>query len=121
MINNPDLFLPIAVFASFIDGETKIINIQNLRHKESDRVKSLTDNFDKLGIKYETTSRHISIYGNKEERNIAMLDGANDHRVIMAFTVLALATGHSYLMKNVDMITKSYPNFLEDINNLGEN
>ncbi len=119
VINNPDLFLPIAVFASFIDGETKIINIQNLRHKESDRVKSLTDNFNKLGIKYETTSRHISIYGNKEERNIAMLDGANDHRVIMAFTVLALATGHSYLMKNVDMITKSYPNFLEDINNLG--
>lgn len=119
IVNNPDLFLPIGVLASFIEGETQILNIQNLRHKESDRVKSLTDNFDKLGINYEASSRMISIYGSNGKRNIATLDGANDHRVIMAFTVFALASRQTYLMKNVDMISKSYPDFLKDINNLG--
>ena len=112
VIDNPDLFLIIAILASFIDGETEIINIQNLRHKESDRVKSLTDNFDKLGIKYLLTGNAITIYGNEEKKEIAILDGFNDHRVIMSLVVFALASRQTYLIKNVSFITKSYPNFL---------
>lgn len=120
VVNNPDLFLILGVLASFIDGETHIINIQNLRHKESDRVKSLTDNFDILGINYEVSNRTITINGNsKIHQEIKLLDGFNDHRVIMSFTVFALAKRHPYLLKNVELITKSYPNFLKDINNLG--
>ena len=119
VIDNPDLFLIIAILASFIDGETEIINIQNLRHKESDRVKSLTDNFDKLGIKYLLTGNAITIYGNEEKKEIAILDGFNDHRVIMSLVVFALASRQTYLIKNVSFITKSYPNFLNDIINLG--
>ncbi|MGI6781252.1 MAG: 3-phosphoshikimate 1-carboxyvinyltransferase [Acholeplasmataceae bacterium] len=120
LIDNPDLFLIIGILASFINGETHMINIQNLRVKESDRVRSLTENFDILGVEYIVTHNTITIFGNhKINKEVKILNGYNDHRVIMSLVVYAVASKCPYLIKNVAMITKSYPNFLKDITNLG--
>ena len=118
LIDHPDLFLPLAVLATFIPGKTKFINIGNLKYKESNRLLSLTKNFDNLGIKYQNSEDWITIQGTKSKGN-AILDGFNDHRVIMAFTIYALLNKSNYLIENTELIIKTYPNFYSDIRSIG--
>ena len=120
LIDHPDLFLPLAVFASFIDGKTKFINITNLKYKESNRLKSLVTNFDNLKIRYQIAEDWITIKGSKPVGNI-LINGYNDHRVIMAFTVLGLANKKTYIIKNTEQIIKTYPEFFNDLIKLGGN
>lgn len=117
---HPDLFLILAVLAIFSKGVTTFTNIDNLRHKESDRINSLITNLDILGIDYKLGDNKLEIHGDKPLNN-KILDAYNDHRVIMALTVLAIANGGNYLIRNTKGIDKTYPNFKEDLERLGVN
>lgn len=118
LIDNPDLFPPLAVLAAFIPVKTKFINIQNLRFKESDRINAMIQNFAKLGIEYQLGEDFIVIKGTKPNGK-KVLDGFNDHRIIMALTILTLISKDDYLIINTQEIVKTYPQFFEDIKLLG--
>ncbi|MCM1284843.1 MAG: 3-phosphoshikimate 1-carboxyvinyltransferase [Acetobacter sp.] len=116
--NIPDLVPIIAVMASFAEGKTVISGAERLRYKESDRIESVVSNLRLLGVDVEETGDGMIINGQCALKN-AKLNGFNDHRILMAFSVAALAVDGEVEISDAESINKSYPSFFEDYNKLG--
>ena len=113
----PDMVPALSVVAANAKGKTVIRNIQRLRIKESDRVMSIISNLNRAGVKASATESEIIIEGS--EIKGAELEGFNDHRIVMAFSILALNAKGKTLISDAQSINKSYPAFFEDYNSLG--
>ncbi len=109
--------LPIlAVVGCYAEGSTRLVNGAIARKKESDRIHAMYQELSKMGAQ---------IYEEKEGLRIetSSLHGAdlhahNDHRVAMALTVAALAASSPSTL-DLDCVVKSYPNFVQDFQQLG--
>ena len=115
--NIPDLVPVLAAVASTAKGKTVIKNAERLRLKESDRIESVVSNLRKMGIEVCETPDGMIIEGG--EVSGAELYGFNDHRIVMAFSVLALNANGKTRISDAFSINKSYPGFFEDYNLLG--
>ena len=113
----PDMVPALSVVAANADGKTVIKNIQRLRLKESDRVESIVSNLKKAGAEALATEDSIIIEGS--EISGAELSGFNDHRIVMAFSVLALTANGKTTISDAQSINKSYPAYFNDYNSLG--
>lgn len=104
----------IAVAALFADGTTVISDAQELKVKETNRIKAVTDELKKCGADITETVDGMIINGNKP------LHGADfvtygDHRMAMSLAVVAqLADGESTI-DDSDCVAVSYPNFFDDL------
>lgn len=115
--NIPDLVQIISVVASFAQGESKLYNVDRLRIKESDRVQAILDMLSASNIKARYSDNAIYVSGGEPKGGV--FDGGNDHRTVMSSAVLGLnATSDSNVL-GAEAITKSYPNFFQDIIKLG--
>lgn len=113
----PDMVPAIAVTAAFAKGKTVIHSAQRLRLKESDRIKTTLAVLTAMGIKCEEKPDGMIIYGGQPKG--AIIDGANDHRIVMASAIgAAFAEGESTIT-GADAINKSYPEFFEDFKKIG--
>lgn len=113
----PDMVPALSVIAANAKGKTVIKNIQRLRLKESDRVESVVSNLKKAGVNAYSTEDEIIIEGSNI--NGAELNGFNDHRIVMAFSVLALTADGKTTISDAQSINKSYPAYFNDYNSLG--
>jgi len=99
-----------AVAALFAKGKTIIRNAEELKVKESNRIKSLVTELKKLGAKIEETHDGMIIegghllYGNK-------LLTYNDHRIAMSLVIVGLKTIGYTEIDNAGCINVSFPNF----------
>ncbi len=114
----PDLVPIIAVLAAYAKGKTVISGAERLRYKESDRIESVVSNLRKMGADVEETADGMVIHGGKALFG-AVLDGYNDHRIVMAFSIAALFAKGETVISDANSINKSYPSFFEDYNRLG--
>lgn len=114
----PDLVPIIAVLAAFSNGKTVIKGAERLRFKESDRIESVVSNLKKMGADIEETADGMIINGGKALCS-AELDGYNDHRIVMAFSIAALFADGETVISDAQSINKSYPSFFEEYNRLG--
>lgn len=114
----PDLVPIIAVLAAYSKGKTVISGAERLRYKESDRIESVGSNLKKMGADIEETADGMVINGGKRLCG-AELDGYNDHRIVMAFSIAALFAEGETAISDAESINKSYPSFFEDYNRLG--
>ncbi len=109
----------IATAALFADGETIIRDAQELKVKETNRIRAVVDEFKKCGADITETDDGMIINGGKP------LYGADfktygDHRMAMSLTILAqLAEGVSTL-DDSDCVAVSYPEFFNDFYGLGK-
>ena len=109
----------IAVAAVFADGQTVIKNAQELKVKETNRIRAVVDEFNKCGIDITETDDGMIINGGKSIHG-ADFKTYGDHRMAMSLTVLAqLADGESTL-DDSDCACVSYPTFFDDFYKLGE-
>ena len=104
----------IAVAAAFAKGETLITDAQELRIKESDRLKAITEELSKFGVDITEYPDGIKIQGG------AKLHGANinprhDHRIAMAMAVAALVAEGETIINDAECTDISYPGFWEAI------
>lgn len=114
--NIPDMVPAIAATAAFAKGKTIIHSAERLRLKESDRIKTTIAALNQMGIKTEEKPDGMIIYGGEPKG--AVIDGAGDHRIVMAFSVAAAyAKGESVIM-GAEAISKSYPEFFEEFKKL---
>ena len=90
--NNPDLYPTIAATCAGLGVNAHFTGLQNLKYKESDRVAVMTTELSKKNI----------------------VDSHNDHRIAMALAPLAIKIG-TIEINNADVVSKSYPNFWNDI------
>lgn len=115
----PDLGPILCVLAAYTPGCTKIIHAQRLRMKESDRIAAMEEELKKWGVDISTTFDTITIHGKTDYMvDNVVLDGHNDHRIVMAMTVFGLCAKTASIIEGAQAITKSYPNFFEDIQSI---
>jgi 3-phosphoshikimate 1-carboxyvinyltransferase len=106
----PDGVMTLAVVAALARGETRIVNVGNLRIKESDRLAALVNELRRVGIAAAELSDGIRISGGKSHG--AEIDTYADHRMAMSFAILgARVPGIS--LRNAECVSKSYPTFFE--------
>ncbi len=115
--NTPDLVPALAVLAANIKGESTISGVSRLKIKESDRLTETVKMLNAASIKTSIIDDVLKIYGGAPEG--AEFCGASDHRMVMAETLLALYAKGLSKVTGVENVAKSYPNFFDDIKNLG--
>ena len=97
-------------------------NIQELRYKESDRLK-LSANFLKMiGVKVKETISTLKIYGNPNlelNKSYIVKNFMKDHRIFMMSCIAALTFGGKWKIHDPDSIKTSFPTFLKIIKDLG--
>ena len=116
-----DEFCILFVIAALTKGLSKFTGINELRHKESDRIKNMEKGFNKIGIKTKSTKDSLKIYGNpnikiKKELNIF---SNGDHRIAMSWAILGLLLGGKLKIHNFETVNTSFPNFIKLIKNIG--
>lgn len=119
-INNyPDLGPVLACLATQSTTEVVITGIKRLIAKESNRLAAICDNLKKLSIETKIISANKLLIKPGKIKAHAPLDSHQDHRIFMAFAVLATISANPVIIQNAECISKSYPNFLEDLGRLG--
>ncbi len=115
----PDLFPLLCVVGAIAEGKTTLINASNLRLKESDRISVMARELAKMGVKVDENEDGITVY--HSSLNGSTINHEDDHRIAMACAIAALYSNNSSIMHNIDIISDSYPNFINDLNSLGAN
>lgn len=113
----PDLVPTICALASTAQGETRIVNAQRLRIKESDRIKTTKDMLSALGADIKETEDGLIING-KAELSGGEIDAANDHRIAMSAAVAASVCKNEVMVIDAQCVEKSYPDFWKHLEQL---
>lgn len=116
MSSMPDMVPTLAAIALFAKGKTIIRNVTHLRYKESDRLRSVSKEWARLGARIEERVDGLIIHGDKKLSG-TVVDPHNDHRLAMALAVIGLRVPGIGL-KNDLCVSKSFPNFWELWDNL---
>ena len=116
---NIDLFPVLSVLALASKGDSVFRNIERLRFKESDRIEAVKAMLKNCGALVEVKDNNFYIKYRALKGGI--FDSFNDHRLVMAQTVLALILpeGQSLVINNFQAIDKSYPGYMRDMERLG--
>lgn len=115
-----DAVLSMAVVAALAEGTTRFYGVGNLRWKESDRISDFARELRKVGVKVREGREEFWITGRPEGyRGGAVLDAHQDHRLVMAFSALALRTREGLMICGAEHVKKSYPDFFTDLAALG--
>lgn len=112
----PDMVPTLAVIALFAEGKTSIKNVKHLRYKESDRLKALATELQKLGAEVTEYDDGLEILP-KEIYIGAEIETYDDHRIAMSFAIAGLKI-HGIKIQNPGCVKKSFPNFWDEFENL---
>ena len=111
------------IAACFAKGTSNFKGIEELRVKESDRIKSMEDGLKPLGVKISSTKSTAKITGTntfKLNKQIK-IDAKGDHRIAMSFYVLSQVLNKSFKIKDFNYVKTSFPSFTKTINQLKKN
>jgi 3-phosphoshikimate 1-carboxyvinyltransferase len=114
----PDLLPPLAVMAAVRRGTTRFTHAARLRLKESDRLATVAGMLRALGGAVSEEEDGLTVYGVSTLPG-GTVDGANDHRIVMAAAVAASRCQGPVVIRGAEAVRKSYPNFWRDYENLG--
>jgi 3-phosphoshikimate 1-carboxyvinyltransferase len=109
-----DEFPIVCIAAAFAEGKTTIKGAEELRVKESDRIKSITSELRKMGVEIEEYTDGLSIAGTASLHG-ANLDSYRDHRIAMALAVAALAAEGKTTINGASSADISFPGFFDTI------
>jgi 3-phosphoshikimate 1-carboxyvinyltransferase len=115
----PDLGPILMVLAMFCEGETTIRNAGRLRIKESDRIAAMEAELHRCGGQITSDGGTIYLSHSALHAPATPFEGHNDHRIVMSMAVLTLAAGFSAYIDGAEAVTKSWPDFFEEIKTLG--
>jgi 3-phosphoshikimate 1-carboxyvinyltransferase len=113
----PDLLPPLAVMAAVRSGVTHFVNAARLRIKESDRLVTVHEMLSALGGQAEEGPDSLTVRGGPLSGGT--VNGANDHRIVMAAAIAASACKGPVTILGAQAVNKSYPSFWEDYQQLG--
>ncbi|MFA6145107.1 MAG: 3-phosphoshikimate 1-carboxyvinyltransferase [Sulfurimonas sp.] len=91
------------------EGKSVIQNAQELRVKESDRIKTVVDNLNLCGISTEEFSDGYAVMGGT--LHSARVNSHGDHRIAMSFCIAGIRCGME--VEDIECINTSFPNFFE--------
>jgi 3-phosphoshikimate 1-carboxyvinyltransferase len=109
----------IALLATQAEGETVIRDAEELRVKESDRIRTTVENLKAIGAFAEELPDGMIIRGKCKLRG-GKVAVCGDHRIAMTFAIASLITEEAVEIDDTDCVATSYPGFFDDLRNLLE-
>jgi 3-phosphoshikimate 1-carboxyvinyltransferase len=107
--------LPVlAICATQAHGLTVIHDAQELRVKETDRIRAVAENLKKMGAQIEERPDGWVIPG-PQQLHGAVLDSFGDHRIAMAFAIAGLIAQGETVIAGAEWVDISYPGFFDDL------
>tara|TARA_A100001011_G_scaffold389732_1_gene471806 strand:+ start:1321 stop:2619 length:1299 start_codon:yes stop_codon:yes gene_type:complete len=106
----------LSIAASFAKGLTVFKGLKELTVKESDRLKLIHENLNKIGVKSKIKNFDLYIYGNyKLKEGAAIIKHDNDHRILMSFFIANMICKKNNVIRDKSCVKTSYPSFFNDI------
>lgn len=106
-----DEFPVICVAAACASGVTVVRDAQELRVKETDRIKAMAENLRLAGISVEETADGMIIHGGGKFSSFNV-ESKGDHRIAMSMLVAGLTAPQPSTVTDTGCIATSFPNFL---------
>ena len=111
----------LAVAASFASSPSLFRGLKELKVKESDRLRLIFLNLQNCGINCKVEEDNLFIYPSKKYNvNTNIIQTDYDHRIAMAFAIMGTKIG-PLKIQDSNSINTSFPNFKNELNNLGGN
>ena len=115
MNDMPDVVLTLAVVCLFAEGTSTILNVGNLRIKETDRLSALATELRRVGATIEEGEDSLEITPGKPL--VAAVETYDDHRMAMSLALAGLGQ-EGVTIKNPACVSKTYPEFFKDLGRL---
>ncbi len=120
----PDLVPAIALRAVTSPMVTTITNAGRLRYKESNRLIAIQKILATLGADICIGDDGSSLIirgtsGNKLPGNDTLIETFGDHRMVMLAVMASIITDKPVKVGGIESVSKSYPEFFEDVGTLG--
>ncbi|HUO84258.1 MAG TPA: 3-phosphoshikimate 1-carboxyvinyltransferase [Thermoanaerobaculia bacterium] len=112
----PDVVPTLAAIAPLAAEPIEIVNVANLRVKESDRIAALGQELRKLGARVEERDDGLTVHPGWNGED-AVIDPHQDHRLAMSFAIAGLLRG-GVSIDHEAVVGKSYPRFFRDLDSL---
>ena len=113
----PDALPALAVVGCFARGRTRLINVEQARLKECDRIAATVTELKKMGADIRELKDGIEV--GESRLTGTSLHAYHDHRMVMALTVAGLASQGETIIDSAGSIGVTYPSFVEDMQGLG--
>jgi 3-phosphoshikimate 1-carboxyvinyltransferase len=107
----------LAVAAIFAEGTTIIRNAEELRVKESDRLKVMASELTKMGAKITELPDGLEITGGASLIG-AELDSYTDHRIAMSLAIAAIMAKGKTTIHRAEAASISYPTFFDSLRSI---
>lgn len=106
----------LSVFGTQLENGLEIRNAEELRVKESDRIKTVVENLRRMGAKVEEFPDGLKV--EKSDLKGAVIDTYHDHRIAMAFAVAGLFAEGETQINGAEWAAVSFPAFFETLERL---
>ena len=117
--NTPDIAQTIVVTCLGLGIGCHLTGLHTLKIKETDRLEALRIELTKLGANISVTNDSLRLAATESINPEIRIDTYNDHRMAMAFAPLALRV--PIIINNAEVVSKSYPDFWNDLERVGFN
>ena len=117
--DNPDLTPTVAALGATAGGETRIVDAEHVRYKETDRLEAMATELGKMGAVVDEYEERLVVDGEASELVGTRVDGRDDHRVVMALAVAGLVAEGETTIETAESVDVSYPGFADDLVALG--
>jgi 3-phosphoshikimate 1-carboxyvinyltransferase len=114
--NTPDIAQTIVVTCLGLGIGCHLTGLHTLKIKETDRLEALRIELTKLGATISVTNDSLTLIASTNIYHNIKIATYNDHRMAMAFAPLALKV--PIIIENAEVVSKSYPDFWEDMKKL---
>ena len=113
----PDALPAMAVTAAFAEGTTKLVNVPQARGKETDRIKCMAEELEKMAVDVEELPDGLII--RPSEPRPAELDGRGDHRIVMALSLVGLCLDGQCSVDTAEAMSVTFPDYVELMRSIG--
>ncbi len=110
--------LPVLAACAAQGRRLEVRGAEELRVKESDRITALVTGLRNLGVTAEEYPDGFLIDGRAGRATGGRADAVHDHRLVMAFTLVALGATGNTTIDSAESVSVSYPTFLSDLHQL---
>jgi 3-phosphoshikimate 1-carboxyvinyltransferase len=109
----------LAVLGAASEGGLVVRDAAELRVKETDRIATVAEGLQRMGVRIETAPDGFTVPG-KQKFHAAEIDSHGDHRIAMAFAVAALAADGPSTIKDAGAAAVSYPAFFDTLKQIAK-
>jgi 3-phosphoshikimate 1-carboxyvinyltransferase len=106
--------LPVLAARAALGGGLEVSGAEELRVKESDRITALVTGLKLMGVSAEERPDGFVVDGSRQPSG-GTADAAGDHRLVMAFTLVALGSLGRSRVTDAAAVAVSYPDFTRDL------